>query len=66
MGVGAAKNSTSVLNTIKEKYPNKIVVAMSAVPSRPEDLRDDIGFIEKDSAKKYVKTISSIYEEKDT
>ena len=56
MGLGAThKNSTSVLNTIKEKYPYKIVIAMSAVP-KPEDLHVD-AFVIKDREKKYAREI---------
>ena len=58
-GLGATKDSISVLNTIKEKFPYKVVIAMSAstVNESPEDLRKDIPFVQKDREMKYVKDL---------
>ena len=53
-GLGASgKNSVSVLNTIKEKYPYKIVLAMSSSPASCSGLAVDDAIISKRERKKY-------------
>lgn len=57
-GIGATDKSVSVLNTIKEKFPYKVVIAMSASNmSEFEDLNKDILFVLKDREMKYVKQL---------
>lgn len=55
MNVGAGTNSAPVLNTIKEKYPYKIVIGMSISKSIHEEchLRKDIPVIQKDQKGKF-------------
>ena len=56
-GLGAGKNSISILNTIKEKYPYKIVLAMSNVPSQIYGLNIDDKIVNKQNRENYPKDI---------
>lgn len=56
-GLGAGRTTIPVLNTIKEKFPYKMIIAMSSVEGLHDDLRKDIRFVPKDREKKYVKDI---------
>ncbi len=53
-GIGASgKDSISVLNTIKEKYPYKIVLAMSSSPATCSGLLVDDVIISKENRSQY-------------
>lgn len=53
-GIGASgKDSISVLNTIKEKYPYKIVLAMSSSPATCSGLLIDDVIISKENRSQY-------------
>ena len=52
-----AEESTSVLNTIKEKYPYKFVYAMSIQPAACQGLDIDGRIIQKDEGYQYVSSI---------
>ena len=60
-GLGATDKSVSVLNTIKDKFPYKVVIAMSAInESEFEELSKDILFVLKDREMEYVKKLRNL------
>lgn len=58
-----AEESTSILNTIKEKYPYKFVYAMSVQPAACQGLEIDGRIIQKDEQFHYVNEIKQLVQD---